>query len=400
MSEGKIVAWVKSPGEKVSKGETVVVVESDKADMDVESFHDGYLAVILVEAGNTAPVGSAIALVAQTEAEISTAQSTAPVAPTVPTPPTPAPVTTVSTVSPVTPPPRQNGRLVASPRAKKLAKDLGIDLTTLQGSGPHGRIVAADLTTTTAPVTPPPPVVVATPQPTPKAVETPPLTPGEVKPLTTLQRAVVQNMLLSLEVPTFHVGYTITTDALDQLYQQLKSKGVTMSALLAKAVAVTLKKHPLLNARYTEQGIQSSSSINVAIAVAMPDGGLITPVLQSADTVDLYSLSRNWKGLVERARAKQLQPEEYNSGNFTLSNLGMFGVDRFDAILPPGQSGILAIGASRPQVVATEEGMIALRRQMAVNLTCDHRVVYGAQAAAFLQDLATLIETNSQSLTL
>jgi pyruvate dehydrogenase E2 component (dihydrolipoamide acetyltransferase) len=159
MSEGKIVAWVKSPGEKVSKGETVVVVESDKADMDVESFHDGYLAVILVEAGNTAPVGSAIALVAQTEAEISTAQSTAPVAPTVPTPPTPAPVTTVSTVSPVTPPPRQNGRLVASPRAKKLAKDLGIDLTTLQGSGPHGRIVAADLTTTTAPVTPPPPVL-------------------------------------------------------------------------------------------------------------------------------------------------------------------------------------------------------------------------------------------------
>jgi pyruvate dehydrogenase E2 component (dihydrolipoamide acetyltransferase) len=286
---------------------------------------------------------------------------------------------------------------VASPRAKKLAKDLGIDLTTLQGSGPHGRIVAADLTKTTAPVTPSP--VVATPQPAPK-VETPDLAPKEVKPLTTLQRAVVQNMLLSLEVPTFHVGYTITTDALDQLYQQLKSKGVTMTALLAKAVALTLQKHPLLNSRYTEQGIQNSSSINVAIAVAMPDGGLITPVLQSADTVDLYSLSRNWKSLVERSRAKQLQPEEYNSGNFTISNLGMFGVDRFDAILPPGQSGILAIGASRPQVVATEEGMIALRRQMAVNLTCDHRVVYGAHAATFLQDLAALIETNSQSLTL
>jgi pyruvate dehydrogenase E2 component (dihydrolipoamide acetyltransferase) len=399
MTEGKIVSWVKSPGEKVSKGETVVVVESDKADMDVESFHDGYLAVILVEAGNTAPVGSAIALIAQTEAEISTVQSTAPVAPVAPPAPTPTtePVTPVATVSPVTAPPRQNGRLVASPRAKKLAKDLGIDLTTLQGSGPHGRIVAADLTKTTAPVTPSP--VVATPQPAPK-VETPDLAPKEVKPLTTLQRAVVQNMLLSLEVPTFHVGYTITTDALDQLYQQLKSKGVTMTALLAKAVALTLQKHPLLNSRYTEQGIQNSSSINVAIAVAMPDGGLITPVLQSADTVDLYSLSRNWKSLVERSRAKQLQPEEYNSGNFTISNLGMFGVDRFDAILPPGQSGILAIGASRPQVVATEEGMIALRRQMAVNLTCDHRVVYGAHAATFLQDLAALIETNSQSLTL
>jgi pyruvate dehydrogenase E2 component (dihydrolipoamide acetyltransferase) len=207
-------------------------------------------------------------------------------------------------------------------------------------------------------------------------------------------------MMVSLQVPTFHVSYTITTDALDSLYQKLKSKGVTMTALLAKAVALTLPKHPLLYATYTEQGIQYRTGINVAIAVAMPDGGLITPVLQNADQVDIYSLSRNWKGLVERARAKQLQPEEYNSGTFTLSNLGMFGVSSFDAILPPGQGAILAIAAASPQVVATEEGTIALRRQMTVNITCDHRVIYGAHAAAFLQDLATLIETDTQSLTL
>jgi pyruvate dehydrogenase E2 component (dihydrolipoamide acetyltransferase) len=136
------------------------------------------------------------------------------------------------------------------------------------------------------------------------------------------------------------------------------------------------------------------------MAVAMPDGGLITPVLQNADQMDIYSLSRRWKELVERARAKQLQPEEYNSGTFTLSNLGMFGVDRFDAILPPGQGGILAIGASRSQVVANDQGLIGVKRQMMVNVTCDHRVIYGAHAAAFLQDLATLIETNAQSLTL
>jgi pyruvate dehydrogenase E2 component (dihydrolipoamide acetyltransferase) len=173
-----------------------------------------------------------------------------------------------------------------------------------------------------------------------------------------------------------------------------------MTALLAKAVAVTLKKHPIVNASYTEQGIQYHSAINVAVAVAMPDGGLITPVLQNADQLDIYSLSRNWQSLVERSRMKQLQPQEYSSGTFTLSNLGMFGVDRFDAILPPGQGAILAIGAAHPQVVATDGGLMGIKRQMSVNITCDHRVIYGAHAAAFLQDLAKTIETESQSLTL
>lgn len=173
-----------------------------------------------------------------------------------------------------------------------------------------------------------------------------------------------------------------------------------MTALLAKAVAVTLQKHPLVNASYTGQGIQYHSGINVAVAVAMPGGGLITPVLQKADQIDIYSLSRAWKDLVERARLKQLQPEEYSSGTFTISNLGMYGVDRFDAILPPGQGAILAVGASRPQVVATDAGLLGVRRQMQVNITCDHRIIYGADAAAFLQDLAKLIETDPQSLTL
>jgi pyruvate dehydrogenase E2 component (dihydrolipoamide acetyltransferase) len=223
---------------------------------------------------------------------------------------------------------------------------------------------------------------------------------GEVVAFNTLQQAVNRNMVASLQVPSFHVGYTITTDALDQLYKKVKSKGVTMTALLAKAVAVTLQNYPLLNAYYTDQGIQYRSQINVAVAVAMPGGGLITPVLRGADQLDLYSLSRTWKDLVDRARAKQLQPDEYSTGTFTLSNLGMFGVDRFDAILPPGQGAILAIGAARPQVVATKDGMIGVKSQMQVNITCDHRVIYGADAAAFLQDLAKLIETNPQSLTL
>ena len=432
MTEGKIVSWVKSPGDKVEKGETVVVVESDKADMDVESFYEGYIATIIVPAGESASVGSAIALVAETEAEITTAQQqaspkgeakvdtptnattspgqTADVAATVP-------ATSASSVTGESQngSNRDNGRTIASPRARKLAKELKVDLSTLKGSGPHGRIVAEDveaianrgkqsapaMSAPPAPVmrqvAPPPPVSApqGTASPTPATI-----VPSSVQPFTTLQNAVVRNMVASVQVPTYHVGYTITSDQLDKLYKQIKSKGVTMTALLAKAVAVTLQKHPLLNASYSEQGIVYRSSINIAVAVAMDDGGLITPVLQNADAVDIYSLSRNWKSLVDRSRSKQLQPEEYNSGTFTLSNLGMFGVDRFDAILPPGQGAILAIGAARPQVVGGADGMLGVRQQMQVNITCDHRIIYGAHAAAFLQDLAKLIETNVQSLTM
>lgn len=428
MTEGKIVSWVKSPGDKVEKGETVLVVESDKADMDVESFYEGYFATILVPAGEAAPVGATIALIAETEAEIAIAQqqaqsgnqtTSAPAATTSPgqtadvgnTTPTPTPVSAVATESQAESQngaSRTDGRVIASPRARKLAKDLKVDLNTLKGSGPHGRIVAEDVEAFagkgTAPSVPAQPqVTIPSTAPTPQPAATPaPVSTvaGSVQPLTTLQNAVVRNMVASLQAPDFRVGYTITTDALDKLYKQIKSKGVTMTALLAKAVAVTLQKYPLVNASYSEQGIVYHPNINIAVAVAMDDGGLITPVLQNADQLDIYSLSRNWKSLVDRARAKQLQPEEYNSGTFTLSNLGMFGVDRFDAILPPGQGAILAIGASRPQVVATSDGMLGVRQQMQVNMTSDHRIIYGAHAAAFLQDLAKLIETNAQSLTM
>jgi len=407
MTEGKIVSWAKSPGDKVEKGETVVVVESDKADMDVESFYEGYLATIIVPAGGNAPVGSAIALVAETEAEIAVAKqqaaATSAPAPSVTTVATPAATPAPSVAAPVAQS-RSNGRVIVSPRARKLAKELGVELTALQGSGLHGRIVAEDVESASG--KPPAPVaVVVAPAPAPAAKLAPApapvaVVPGQTVPLTTLQNAVVRNMVSSLQVPIFHVGYTITTDKLDQLYKQIKSKGVTMTALLAKAVAVTLQKHPLVNASYSEQGVQYKGGINIAVAVAMDDGGLITPVLQNADQADIYSLSRTWKDLVERARLKQLQPVEYSSGTFTVSNLGMFGVDRFDAILPPGQGSILAVGASRPQVVATDDGLLGVRRQMQVNITCDHRIIYGAHAAAFLQDFAKLIETNVQSLTL
>lgn len=406
MTEGKIVSWQKSPGDKIEKGETVLIVESDKADMDVESFYEGYLATIITPAGEAAPVGNTIALIAETPGEIEQAKQKAASAATA----TPAAVPQPVAASPVaatavaaTPTPPKNGRIIASPRARKLAKELNLDLATLTGSGPNGRIIAEDVETASGR----PATVGTQPQISAPAVSKPVAAPtpvtvplGQVAPMNTLQNAVVRNMTASLSVPVFRVGYTITTDGLDQLYKQLKSKGVTMTALLAKAVAVTLQKHPILNASYVENGIQYRAGINIAIAVAMPDGGLITPVLKNADQIDLYSLSRTWKDLVERSRAKQLQPDEYSSGTFTLSNLGMFGVDKFDAILPAGQGSILAIGASRPQLVVAADGSMAVKRQMQVNITCDHRIIYGADAATFLQSLAKLIETNVQSLTM
>lgn len=419
MTEGKIVSWVKSPGDRVEKGETVVVVESDKADMDVESFYEGFLATIVVPAGETVAVGAAIALVAETEAEIETAQQqvAAPAAPATtsspsPAPPEPALATATIAASETNGNSPRNGRTVASPRARKLAKELKVDLANLQGSGPHGRIVAEDVEAAVnvgkapvapTPVAPPTPIAASTPvapvATTPSAPPAP-IAPGQQVPMTTLQNAIARNMVASLDVPIFHVSYTITTDALDKLYKQIKSKGVTMTALLAKAVAVTLQKHPLLNASYGNQSVVHPAAINIAVAVAMEGGGLITPVLQQADQMDIYSLSRTWKDLVDRARAKQLQPEEYSTGTFAISNLGMFGVKQFDAILPPNMGSILAIGASLPTVVATKDGLMGVKQQMTVNITCDHRVIYGAHAASFLKDLAALIETKPESLTL
>jgi pyruvate dehydrogenase E2 component (dihydrolipoamide acetyltransferase) len=381
-------------------------------------------------AGGTAPVGETIGLIVETEAEIAEVQAKAPAAPAAPAVPLAAPAPAaapspaavpvpVAAPAPVaaTPPlavPASDGRVVATPRARKLAGQLGVALEGLRGSGPNGRIQADDVERAAGRAVGVPRVAEGTalaaaggggngaapaapaPAPAGQAFGR----PGESVPFNTLQQAVVRNMNASLAVPCFRVGYTISTDRLDALYKRVKEKGVTMTALLAKAVALTLARHPQVNAATVGEAMAYPEAINVAVAVAMEDGGLITPVLANADRTDLYSLSRNWADLVKRSRSKQLKPEEYSTGTFTLSNLGMFGVDRFDAILPPGTGAILAVAASRPTVVAGSDGSISVKRQMQVNLTCDHRVIYGTHAAAFLKDLASLIENNADSLAL
>lgn len=405
MTEGKIVSWIKSEGDVLSKGESVVVVESDKADMDVETFYDGILAAIVVPEGESAPVGAAIGILAETEAEVAEAKAKAASAGAAAPASTPAPA-----VSPPEPKkvaesaPSGPRKTVATPYAKKLAKQHKVDINSVVGTGPFGRITPEDVekaagiapsksvAPSAAPAAPPKPAAAAAPAA--------PLLPGStVVPFTTMQAAVSKNMIESLSVPTFRVGYPIITDALDALYGKVKPKGVTMTALLAKAAAMALVQHPVVNASCKDgKSFTYNANINIAVAVAI-NGGLITPVLQDADKLDLYLLSQKWKELVEKARSKQLQPHEYNSGTFTLSNLGMFGVDRFDAILPPGQGAIMAVGASKPTVVADADGFFSVKSKMLVNVTADHRIVYGADLAAFLQTFSKIVE-NPESLTL
>ncbi|CAF2002719.1 hypothetical protein HID58_076676 [Brassica napus] len=412
MTEGKIVSWLKTEGEKLAKGQSVVVVESDKADMDVETFYDGYLAAIVVGEGETAPVGAAIGLLAETEAEIEEAKnkaaskSSAAVAPSPPPPATSSPAPAIAQPAPVAAVSDGPRKTVATPYAKKLAKQHKVDIGSIAGTGPFGRITASDveaaagIAPSVAPPPPPPPAASAAATAKATATSSPPLLPdSSVVPFTAMQSAVSKNMIESLSVPTFRVGYPVNTDALDALYEKVKPKGVTMTALLAKAAGMALAQHPVVNASCKDgKSFTYNSNINIAVAVAI-NGGLITPVLQDADKLDLYLLSQKWKELVGKARSKQLQPHEYNSGTFTLSNLGMFGVDRFDAILPPGQGAIMAVGASKPTVVADKDGFFSVKNKMMVNVTADHRIVYGADLAAFLQTFAKIVE-NPDSLTL
>ncbi len=440
MTEGKIVEWLKNPGDKVERGESVLVVESDKADMDVESFQDGYLAAVLMPAGSTAPVGETIGLIVENEDEIASVQeqnkgnqsevSTSDQLQLVSNKTEEKSVVQTENIKKEAqevvlksekPVPKLNrdqinaaisnvsSRIIASPRAKKLASQMGVDLAKVHGSGPHGRIQADDILKANGqPVSIPWIGEGGFPASIPGSnlgVDSKPETegnsfgnPGETVQFNTLQKAVNKNMESSLEVPCFRVGYSINTDKLDKFYKKVKQNGVTMTALLVKAVAKTLKKHPQVNSSFSENGISYPENINIAVAVAMEDGGLITPVLKEPCNSDLFELSREWKDLVKRSRSKQLEPDEYSTGTFTLSNLGMFGVDRFDAILPPGTGAILAIASSKPTVVGNSDGSISVRKIMQVNLTADHRVIYGADGASFLKDLAYLIENEPETL--
>jgi len=458
MKEGKVVSWLKAEGDPISAGEAIMVVESDKADMDVEAFEDGFLAAIITDEGESTSVGSAVALIAAEEDDIPALQTyagtlsgaappaAAAAAPAAAQAATPKPAAAAAA-------PRAAGaRVVASPLAKKMAQELGIDISTVAGTGPDGRVTAADVENAkssgggggAAPAgkaaepakpswTPAAGVIAATPMARAAAkkarIELATITgtgefgrvtlddvkiaTGEKKPkraaskragaeavelpeglvpFTGMQRAVSNNMEATLSTPVFRVSRVVEMDAFNALYQRVKPKGVTVSALLAKACALSLEKYPVINSSYSPEGTIFNKDINIAMAVAI-DGGLITPTLKYANERDIMDLGQNWKELVQKAKDGALAPDEYNSGTFTISNLGMFGVSQFDAILPPGMGGILAIGGTQEVIVPCKQAVLGMKKisQMTVTLTGDHRTIYGADAALFLKEFASVM---------
>lgn len=462
MTEGKIVSWAKNVGDKVEAGEVLLVVESDKADMDVESYEDGFLAAILTQEGDAAPVGQPVALIAPSADKIDAVAAqagaalagggAAPAAPAAEapaaTPAAAAPATTSSAGA--------DGHVPASGFARAEASAKGVDISTVTASRPDGFITSKDLASGSAAAagayTPAAGVIHATPTARMEAkknnidiasvtgtgvlgrvtkedvlrkagkwvepVKSAPAAPAPaaasggapaakkdaavavqdgVVEMDGMQKAVAKNMEATLAVPIFRVSREIRTDDFDALYAELKPKGVTVSAMLAKACAMAMEKYPVINAAYVPGGIKYHADVNVAMAVAI-DGGLITPTIVGADKMDLFSVGRKWKELVGKAKEKKLSPAEYSSGTFTISNLGMFGVQQFDAILPPGTGSILAIAASTPKVVQQKNGHFGVQKSMTVTITCDHRHIYGADAAGFLAELADVIENRPKDM--
>jgi pyruvate dehydrogenase E2 component (dihydrolipoamide acetyltransferase) len=462
MKEGKVVSWLKAEGDPISAGEAIMVVESDKADMDVEAFEDGFLAAIITQEGESGAVGAPVALIAEKEADIPALQAYAATLSGAPAPAAAAPAAPAAAAPKRTAPAKAatggaatGDRVVASPLARKKAEELGIDIASVSGTGPGGRITASDVENASsgggaapakkaaaaAPTkpawTPAPGVIAATPSARALAkkakidlskiqgtgefgrvtAEDVKIATGEAKPkrkratapgqevvelpegtvaMTGMQRAVSNNMVATLTIPEFRVSREILMDNFDAAYQKLKPTGVSVSAMLAKAVALAIEKHPIINSSFSEQGggsITYNKDINIAMAVAI-DGGLITPTLMYSNERGVADLAENWKELVGKAKSGTLSPAEYNSGTFTISNMGMFGVTNFGAILPAGQGGILAIGATQEVIVPDSQAVLGMKKvkKMTVTLTCDHRQIYGADAALFLKTLADIME--------
>mmetsp|Transcript_9923 Transcript_9923/g.24742 ORF Transcript_9923/g.24742 Transcript_9923/m.24742 type:complete len:640 (+) Transcript_9923:117-2036(+) len=462
MKEGKVVSWLKAEGDPIESGEAIMVVESDKADMDVEAFEDGFLAAIITDEGDSSAVGAPVALIAADESDIPALQAyaaslsgAAPPAAAAAAPAAAAPAAAAPKAAAAAPVARGPGaRVVASPLAKKKAEEIGLDLSTVAGTGPEGRITAADVENAAkgapagakpaaaAPAkpvwTPAAGVIAATPMARAAAkkakidlativgtgqlgrvtVDDVKMATGDKKaerkkapsgeaavelpdgfvPFTGMQKAVSGNMVATLTVPSFQVSTDIEMTSFESMYKKVKADGISVSAMLAKACAMAIEKHPIINSSYSDQdggGFLYKSDINIAMAVAI-DGGLITPTLQYANERSVKEIAENWKELVGKAKTGTLSPAEYTTGTFTISNMGMFGVTQFGSLLPVGQGGILAVGATKDAVVPDAQSIMGMKkaRLMTITLTCDHRHIYGSDAALFLRTLKSIMEND------
>ncbi len=383
--KGTLLRWLKKAGEAVRKGEPLMEVETDKATVEVEAPASGVLQNVTAKEGDEIPVGRTIAVIA------------APGETAAPHPSPPPQGEETKTTRKETPPqsatrdskadrPLPSGegegaRIAASPAARRIAKETGVDLADIKGSGPEGGIVAADV------------------QRGAGAEKTPagsgPLRVKETVPLSAMRRIVGQRMTASKQgAPHFYVGIDVDMTSVDNRRGDLKRRGnpiiPSINDFILTAVARTLREFPMLNASFGEDGIKLFSDINLGMAVALEEG-LVVPVIRNADELSLEEMSQQSGALAEKAQNKKLFPLDYEGGTFTVSNLGMLGVDSFTAIINPPQCAILAIGRVAPRVVSFGGG-ISARPVMTMNLSADHRVVDGALAARFVAAVKRRLE--------
>jgi pyruvate dehydrogenase E2 component (dihydrolipoamide acetyltransferase) len=379
MEEGVLLAWKKREGDQVQAGEALAEIETDKAIMDLEAFASGILRKILVQDGATVMSGTLIGVIGGADEDITSALTdTITAAPSVAgaktsVPPAAGPAPT----SPVSP---QEIRVIASPRAKVLAADRGIDLSTITGSGPGGRIVEEDVV---------------------NAETSPPLRQaGMDQPLSQMRKAIARATTQSkAPVPHFYLTSEIDMEQAERFRDQFKQNRTahpSVTDLLIKAAAIALSRHPDINVSFTGQAIRRHARIDIGIAVGIDDG-LITPVIRDCAPKSLEHIAAESRALIDRAREKRLQPQEYSDATFSISNLGMFDVENFIAILIPPQAASLAVGATR-DVPVVKDGMVKAGRRMKVTLSCDHRALDGIQGANFLKEFKHILEHPSELL--
>jgi pyruvate dehydrogenase E2 component (dihydrolipoamide acetyltransferase) len=409
MEEGRLVAWKKREGDAVKTGETLAEVETDKAVMELVAREDGVLRKIVLAEGSTVPVGALVAIVGGADEDISKLAPAAPAQPGLgasgegsarspagaPTRPATAAAAAVQPAPPSVPQPPAPGpqplRIRSSPLARRLAAERGLDLKLVPGTGPAGRVTKRDVEA----AGPAARVAAASgPAATTVALAMPAAGVRDV-PLTMMRRTIARRLSESLgPVPHFFLTTEIEMERAWEARQHLAGLGdaykVSFNDLIVKAVALSLRQHAAVNASFLEDRVRYHGDVHIGMAVAVEDG-LITPVVRNADRKGLLEIAAEAKALAERARARRLAPEEYTGATFSVSNLGMFDIDEFTAVINPPEAGILAVGriAQRPVAV---EGAVAVRRTMRVTMSCDHRVVDGATGAKFLQTVKLMLE--------
>jgi pyruvate dehydrogenase E2 component (dihydrolipoamide acetyltransferase) len=381
MTEGVILKWLKNEGDKIKQGEILVEIESDKADMELEAYDSGVLRKIFIANGGKAPIGAPLAIIADANEDIASLLGDAPLsvgttqkAELLKENRTATPIVTPSTAT-------SDERIKASPLAKKIATEKNIPIQSIAGSGPQGRVIKRDVETLVSGVTS-----------KPKAT----IIPGGHKDieLSLIRKTIAKRMQESKQiVPHFYVTIEIDMEAAmafrEQINDAINAK-ISFTDILVKASASTLLKHLNVNATYLGNTMRQFGEAHIAVAVAL-DEGLVTPVIRNCEQKSIPQLNAELRDLVERARNRKLKPEEYQGATFTISNLGMFGVEDFVAIVNPPEGAILAVGSIVEKPVV-KNGQIVIGHTMKVTLSSDHRIIDGAVAARFLQNLKKTME--------